>query len=195
MMRVSSNQAKTEVKPLSPIAHAQPVCACAPGHDPVFCAAFYTPYEAAAQTALQMLCAARDKMSGDVLALHLRLKSGASIRGKLRKKGLPETAAAAGAALRDIAGLRAVLTDRNAVYRFARVLLESGVAQLEDVHDYIAAPKRSGYQSLHLILSIPVCLDGQAYMTPVEIQLRTAGMDIWACAEHRLIYKPAGQLQ
>jgi len=178
---------------LSSIAHAQHACACAPNHDPVFCAAFYAPYEAAAQTAFLMLCAAKDKMPGDVLALHLRLKSSASIRGKLLRKGLPETACAAGAALRDIAGLRAVLTDRQAVYRFARVLLQSSVAQLEDVHDYIAAPKRSGYQSLHLILNMPVCLDGQAYMTPVEIQLRTAGMDAWACAEHRLIYKPEGR--
>jgi len=24
----------------------------------------------------------------------------------------------------------------------------------------------------------------------VEVQLRTAGMDIWACMEHDLVYKP-----
>ena len=172
------------------MAFAKPDCLCGGYGDPVFSAAFYAPYSAAAQTAFLMLCAARERMPRDVLALRLRLKDSASIRGKLQKKRLPETAASAGAALHDIAGLRAVLASRQAVYRFAHVLLESGVAQLEDVHDYIAEPKPSGYRSLHLLLRVPVCMKGQAYMVPVEIQLRTADMDIWACAEHRLIYKP-----
>lgn len=165
---------------------ASPYIAC----DPVFNAEFYRPYEAAVQAAFEMLCAARIKHNSDVLALHFRLKSPASIRDKLQKKGMPETAQTAGACLRDVAGLRAVLTSRQAVYRFARTLLTSGVAQLETVHDYIASPKKSGYRSLHLILSVPVFLDSQAYLVPVEIQLRTAAMDAWACMEHRLIYKP-----
>lgn len=161
------------------------------GGDPVFSADFYAPYEAAIQTAFEMLCAARARHSSDVLALHFRLKSPASIRGKLRKKGMPETAQAAGACLHDVAGLRAVLADKPAVYHFAQTLTQSGVAQLDAVHDYIAAPKKSGYRSLHLILSVPVMLDFQPYLVPVEIQLRTAGMDAWACMEHRLIYKPS----
>lgn len=158
--------------------------------DPVFGATFYGPYEAAVQTALEMLCAARSKHEGDVLAIRFRLKSPASIRGKLRKKGLPETAQAAGMSLRDVAGLRAVLVSRRAVYRFAHTLMTSGVARLDKVHDYIASPKASGYRSLHLIFSVPVMLDSQAYLVPVEIQLRTPVMDAWACMEHRLIYKP-----
>ena len=161
--------------------------------DPVFGAEFYGPYEAAVQAALEMLCAARKKHEGDVLALHFRLKSPASIRGKLRKKGMPEPAASAGLCLRDVAGLRAVLVSRQAVYRFAHTLMTSGVARLDEVHDYIAAPKQSGYRSLHLIFSVPVVLDSQAYLVPVEIQLRTASMDAWACMEHRLIYKPVTQ--
>lgn len=158
--------------------------------DPVFNAEFYGPYEAAVQAALEMLCAARARHADDVLALRFRLKSPASIRGKLRKKGMPETAQSAGLCLQDVAGLRAVLSSRQAVYRFARTLMTSGVAQLEEVHDYIAAPKKSGYRSLHLIFSVPVFLDSQAYLVPVEIQLRTSVMDAWACMEHRLIYKP-----
>lgn len=166
-----------------------PDVSCAPS-DPVFGAEFYGPYEAAVQAALEMLCAARTKHEGDVLALHFRLKSPASIRGKLRKKGMPETALSASLCLRDVAGLRAVLVSRQAVYRFAHTLIASGVARLDEVHDYIAAPKQSGYRSLHLIFSVPVVLDSQAYLVPVEIQLRTASMDAWACMEHRLIYKP-----
>lgn len=162
--------------------------------DPTFDAEFYSPYEAAAQAAFEMLCAARSRHVSDVLTLHFRLKSPASIRGKLRRKNMPETAQAAGACLHDIAGLRAVLTDTQAVYRFAQTLLASGVAQLDAVHDYIAEPKESGYRSLHLIFSMPIVLNAQAYLVPVEIQLRTASMDAWACMEHRLIYKPVHPL-
>lgn len=158
--------------------------------DPIFCASFYAPYEAAARAGLELLSGAREQMPLDVLTLQYRLKSGESIRGKLLRKRLPLTAASAGAALRDIAGLRAVLTTREAVYRYAEEILHSRVLDLTDVHDYIAAPKQSGYRSLHLIGRIPVLLPEGAYAVPLEIQLRTAAMDAWACAEHRLIYKP-----
>lgn len=161
-----------------------------PAHDSQFCSEFYAPYEAAAHTALSLLCDVRREMVCDVLAVQYRLKSASSIREKLQRKGLPETAQAAAAALRDVAGLRAVLTSRKAVYRFADLLLAHGAIQLEDVHDYIASPKKSGYRSLHLIVSVPVILGAQTFRVPAEIQLRTAAMDVWACAEHRLIYKP-----
>jgi len=179
----------SEVNFLLSIAHAQKPCTA---QDPVFSAAFYAPYEAAIISGLQLLCDTRDCMPLDVLALHSRLKSGASIRGKLQRKQLPETAEAAGAALRDIAGLRAVLSTREAVYRYAALLLQNSCLHLEDIHDYIAAPKPSGYRSLHLIARVPVFLSHAAYTVPIEIQLRTADMDAWACAEHALIYKPAG---
>lgn len=154
----------------------------------MFSAAFYAPYEAAAAAGLRILCDARERMPQDVIALQYRLKSSASIRGKLRRKHLPETAPSAVAALRDIAGLRAVLSSRHAVYRYADLLMRCRELVLEDVHDYIAAPKPSGYRSLHLIARVP--LPGGSYAVPIEIQLRTAAMDAWACAEHALIYKP-----
>ncbi|MBR4039829.1 MAG: hypothetical protein IKJ11_07010 [Clostridia bacterium] len=161
-----------------------------PVRDTEFCGEFYAPYEAAACAALALLGDARRQMPCRVLTVSYRLKTASSIREKLRRKGLPETPAAAVAALHDVAGLRAVLTDRQAVYSFAAVLLGRCALRLEDVHDYIAAPKQSGYRSLHLIVRVPVCLGGQTYCVPAEIQLRTASMDAWACAEHRLIYKP-----
>ena len=158
--------------------------------DPVFCAAFYAPYAAAAAACLNVLDSASKTMEPDVLSLSYRLKSGSSIRGKLLRKGLPQTAAAACAALHDIAGLRVVLSSRAAIYRFANLLIAGGALITEDVHDYIAAPKPSGYRSLHLIARISVPLHNQRCLIPVEIQLRTADMDAGARAEHKLIYKP-----
>lgn len=160
--------------------------------DTLFSAQFFSPYQQAAQSAFALLCDTRAKMIADcdVCALTFRLKSPASIRGKLIKKGLPVTAAAAHAALHDIAGLRVVLSSTEAVYRFAALLRQSPTAQLLSEHDYIASPKESGYRSLHLIMRVPALVHGMMDMVPVEIQLRTAGMDAWANIEHELIYKP-----
>ena len=158
----------------------------------IFDAQFFLPYQAAVQTALELLCDTRAKMPGAyaVRAITFRLKSPSSIRGKLFKKQLPPTAACAGAVLQDIAGLRVVLDHTQSVYRFARLLRESSVCEFVEEQDYIARPKESGYRSLHLIVRIPVYMQGQMYMVPAEIQLRTASMDVWANIEHELIYKP-----
>ena len=160
--------------------------------DPVFTPAFYAPYEAAAGAALAMLCAARAQLGAKdaVRQITYRLKTPASIRGKLLKRGLPVTPASA-ASLHDIAGLRAVLTDVSQVYAFARLLLHSPAAEFSYARDYIAAPKPSGYQSLHLILRVPAPAGSRRASVPVEIQLRTASMDAWASFEHDACYKPA----
>lgn len=163
--------------------------------DAIFTPEFYKPYEAAVETAFLMLCTARTELcrqEGErcVRAMTFRLKSPASIRDKLLRKGLPVSVPTAGACLHDVAGLRVVLSSVSAVYRFADLLKASPVAECTDVHDYIAAPKQSGYRSLHLIMNVPVCLNGRSYMVPVEIQLRTASMDIWASIEHEVCYKP-----
>lgn len=163
--------------------------------DPDFTPEFYRPYEAAVENAFLLLDDARSRLSREspscaVRAMTFRLKSPSSIRGKLLKKCLPATAEAAGACLQDVAGLRVVLSSVQAVYRFADLLKASSFAECIEEIDYIAAPKKSGYRSLHLILRVPVCLRGSCLMIPVEIQLRTAGMDIWASIEHEICYKP-----
>ena len=160
--------------------------------DPVFTPAFYAPYESAASAALAMLCAARAQLAARdaVHQITYRLKTPASIRGKLFKRGLPATAASA-AALHDIAGLRAVFADVSQVYAFARLLMRSPAAEFAYARDYIATPKPSGYQSLHLILRIPAQPGSRCAPVPVEIQLRTAAMDAWASVEHDACYKPA----
>lgn len=155
----------------------------------VFTPAFYAPYEQAARAALALICDARALLGaqGGVRAVTYRLKTPASIRGKLQKRGLPVTAASA-ATLHDIVGLRAVLSDVGQIYRFARLLIASPSAEFLCARDYIASPKTSGYRSLHLILRLPC--DG-ARRVPVEIQLRTAPMDVWATLEHDACYKPS----
>ena len=50
-------------------------------------------------------------------------------------------------------------------------------------------PKENGYRSLHIVVSIPVFLADSVEVTPVEIQIRTIGMDMWASLEHKIRYK------
>ena len=155
---------------------------------------FYAPYEAAVETAFLALCAARMQLEEEstpfaVRSMTFRLKSPASIRDKLTRRGLPQSAEGA-AYLHDIAGLRVVLSSVEAVYRFADILRASPSWQFVCARDYIAVPKKSGYRSLHLVMLVPICRHGKSASVPVEIQLRTPAMDMWACVEHDLCYKP-----
>lgn len=68
------------------------------------------------------------------------------------------------------------------------------LVQQEDVEllkrkDYVEHPKENGYRSLHLVVTIPVFLSDSVQITPVEIQIRTIGMDMWASLEHKIRYK------
>ena len=155
---------------------------------------FYAPYEAAVETAFLAICAARMQLEEEstpfaVRSMTFRLKSPASIRDKLTRRGLPQNAEGA-AHLHDIAGLRVVLSSVEAVYRFADILRASPSWQFVCARDYIAVPKKSGYRSLHLVMLVPICQNGKSASVPVEIQLRTPAMDMWACVEHDLCYKP-----
>lgn len=55
--------------------------------------------------------------------------------------------------------------------------------------DYIKNPKPNGYQSLHLIVEVPVFMSDRIENVKVEVQIRTIGMDFWASLEHKIYYK------
>ena len=57
------------------------------------------------------------------------------------------------------------------------------------IKDYIKNPKKSGYKSYHMLVSIPIFLSDSVVDTKVEIQIRTIAMDFWASLEHKLKYK------
>jgi len=57
------------------------------------------------------------------------------------------------------------------------------------VKDYIANPKENGYQSLHLIIKIPIFMSDHMEKVYTEIQIRTIAMDFWASLEHKIYYK------
>lgn len=118
-----------------------------------------------------------------------RIKSPQSILEKLQKKGLPVTIRSAKQNLFDIAGIRVTCFYISDVYAVAELLMLHDEFKLLKVKDYIKAPKKSGYRSLHMIINVPVYTSNKKEMVPVEIQIRTIAMDFWASLEHQLKYK------
>lgn len=118
-----------------------------------------------------------------------RMKDIRSLLHKLRDKGYPMSFASIRDHIYDIGGLRVVTNYVDDVYTIAENLLEQDDVTLIEEKDYIKNPKPSGYRSLHLVVSVPVFQSEGVADAPVEIQLRTVGMDMWASLEHKLRYK------
>ena len=89
----------------------------------------------------------------------------------------------------DIDGIRVVCNYLDDVYVIEKMLLRQEDVKLLKRKDYIKHPKENGYRSLHIVVSIPVFLADSVEVTPVEIQIRTIGMDMWASLEHKIRYK------
>lgn len=118
-----------------------------------------------------------------------RLKSPLSIVEKLKRKGLEVSQETMDQNLSDIAGIRVVCSFKEDIYRLADLLIQQDDIVLVEKKDYIVNPKPNGYQSLHLILEIPVFLSTGPKKMKVEVQFRTIAMDFWASLDHKLHYK------
>lgn len=124
-----------------------------------------------------------------------RLKSPTSLMEKLRRKGLPLTVDSIRANIFDVAGVRVVCNYLDDIEVVSEALLRQDDIKLITRKDYVENPKESGYRSLHLVVSVPVFLNGVRREVPVEVQIRTIAMDFWATLEHRLRYKNRSVLE
>lgn len=121
--------------------------------------------------------------------MECRIKQPKSIMNKLRKDGLELNLESAKKNLKDIAGIRVICYYVEDIYTIAELLLRQDDVELVERKDYLKNPKPSGYRSLHLVVKIPVFLAEGTINVPVEVQIRTIGMDFWASLEHKLKYK------
>lgn len=122
-----------------------------------------------------------------------RVKSVQNIMEKLQRKGF-DISKDSVRKLTDIAGIRVICNYINDVYDVSELLIKQDDIDLIRKRDYIANPKKSGYRSLHLIVTVPIFLTDSVEVLPVEIQFRTIAMDTWASLEHELKYKNKGDL-
>lgn len=122
-----------------------------------------------------------------------RIKSPESIVRKLRRMGREIDLENMQRYINDIAGIRIICSFTSDIYRMADLISSQSDIKVLTVKNYIANPKGSGYQSYHLIISIPVFLSDGPVEAKVEIQIRTVAMDFWASLEHKIRYKFEGK--
>ncbi|MFJ3386540.1 MULTISPECIES: GTP pyrophosphokinase family protein [unclassified Lysinibacillus] len=121
--------------------------------------------------------------------LSTRVKSPKSILLKVKKKNLEPSIEVIREDIRDIAGVRITCSFVEDIYKVSAMLQAQNDIEVVDVKDYIAYPKGNGYQSLHLIIKIPIFMSDRMEKVYVEIQIRTIAMDFWASLEHKIYYK------
>jgi len=123
-----------------------------------------------------------------------RLKSPESVLEKVQRKNYAMNLAAIRENVLDIAGVRVVCSFISDIGTIRDMLAgQEDITVLEE-RDYITHRKPNGYQSLHLIVSIPVFRSDRTQRVPVEIQIRTIAMDFWASLEHKIYYKYRGEV-
>ena len=118
-----------------------------------------------------------------------RIKKADSIARKLVKKGYKVSFENAAVRLNDIVGIRVVCLYSDDVYKIAELLKKQKDFTLIKEKDYIKNPKKSGYQSVHLIVGVPVTYRDKTQEIRVEVQIRSFAMDYWAELDTQMCYK------
>lgn len=118
-----------------------------------------------------------------------RIKKPESIARKLVKKGYKVSFENASAKLNDIVGIRVVCLYSDDVYKIAELMKKQKDFTLIKEKDYIKNPKKSGYQSLHLIMDVPLTYQTTTECQRVELQIRTVAMNFWAGVDNHICYK------
>lgn len=143
-----------------------------------------------ASTQLEILDA-EIRSSNDHQPIHYmesRIKSPKSLFDKMRKKGFDITMSNV-QRITDIAGIRVVCSYTQDIYYLYDLIQRSECFKIVRERDYIKKPKPNGYRSLHIVVIVPVHLSEGMLELPVEIQIRSIAMDLWASLEHELRYK------
>lgn len=111
-----------------------------------------------------------------------RLKRMESIVGKLHREDGMQLYR-----MQDLGGCRMVLPTLQDVYAYSERFQKSRIRhELKKVNDYIQAPKKSGYRSLHLVYRFKTDTPDKEiynqYPMLIELQFRTHLQHIWATA-------------
>lgn len=118
-----------------------------------------------------------------------RIKTPDSVTKKLKKKGREVSFEEAVQTLNDIAGIRVVCFFCDDIYRIADAIKKQKDFHIIKEKDYVKNPKKSGYQSIHVIAGVPVTYNDTVTEIRVEIQIRSFAMDYWAELDTQMCYK------
>lgn len=123
-----------------------------------------------------------------------RIKEPESIMKKMEKRGYSFTYQEMIENINDIAGIRIICPLKKDVFSVKDLVKKIPGIHILKEKDYITNPKESGYSSYHMILEVPVTLSQNMIYVKVELQIRTLAMDFWANLEHKIKYKPEGNV-
>ena len=125
--------------------------------------------------------------------LNYRIKSDESMRDKCDRKSLPQTEKSALCDIKDAIGLRIVTRFVDDIFELVDYIKSLDGCEVVREKDFVRNPKKNGYRSYHLIISVKTDNEDALGNTPgiyfAEIQLRTIAMDSWAALEHEMTYK------
>lgn len=118
-----------------------------------------------------------------------RIKTKESAIKKLKNKNYEITLENLKEHVHDMVGIRIVCSFLSDVYNIVSIIERSKNIIIKEKKDYIATPKDTGYISYHLIVDVPIYLNGKEEFVEAEIQIRTIAMDFWASLDHKIRYK------
>lgn len=126
--------------------------------------------------------------------INMRIKTPKSITKKMQKKGLNYTYKNMIKNINDIAGIRIICPLKDNIYTIRNIITNMPNTKIIKEKDYVRNPKKSGYQSYHTIIEVPVTLSQSTIYVKIEIQIRTLAMDFWASIEHKMKYKTSKEI-
>lgn len=143
------------------------------------------------ESELQILISEFERKHGYMPVEHIksRIKTDESIKKKLEFKGYEYTKENIEKHITDAIGFRLVVSFLSDVYDVVSMICNSTNIIIKERRDYIKEPKESGYTSYHLIVLVPIYLEGYVEYVTAEIQVRTVAMDFWASLDHKIRYK------
>lgn len=121
-----------------------------------------------------------------------RIKTAESIVKKLKRHGYDSSIENMVRYVNDIAGIRITCSFTSDIYLIADMIAKQEDLTILSTKDYMKNPKKSGYRSYHMLVTVPVFLSDSIVDTKVEIQIRTVAQDFWATLEHKMHYKFEG---
>lgn len=138
----------------------------------------------------QLACVCQKEINRKIIdSITWRVKSAQSIAMKLSRKGVDISYQNACMYLNDLIGIRIVCLFCDDIYKIVDYIRLQSDIEIIKYKDYISKPKKSGYQSVHLIVNVPILQEEKWIKSRVEIQIRSLAMNLWAKLDHQLCYK------
>ena len=124
-----------------------------------------------------------------IFSVRSRVKTFQSDKEKCQRKKIRFTIDNVRDNLYDVAGIRIITLFKDDIDTVAKAIQTRLRLHTVTIKDYVSEAKENGYRSLHLLVQRELYFNGKTSMVPVEIQIRSLAMDLWASVEHGVSYK------